>query len=199
MLYSVGNAPLSLFKVFFVVSFVNSPTYQLSKHLAKILSPLIGNSESNVQNSAEFSSFIRSKSLQPDEVLVSFDVVSLFTNVPAHLATEVARRRLETDSTLQARTNLSIEKLLQLLEFCLQATFLSFRGRVFRQTFGTAMGSPVSVSVANLVMEDVEERALASFDIQLPFWKRYVDDTCTAVPRTGFRICSNTLMRPKRA
>ena len=43
------------------------------------------------------------------------------------------------------------------------------------------MGSPVSVSVANLVMEDVEERALASFDIQLPFWKRYVDDTCTVV------------------
>ena len=45
------------------------------------------------------------------------------------------------------------------------------------------MGSPVSVSVANLVMEDVEERALASFDIQLPFWKRYVDDTCTVVPK----------------
>jgi len=25
-------------------------------------------------------------------------------------------------------------------------------------------------------MEDVEERALASYNIQLPFWKRYVDD-----------------------
>ena len=44
------------------------------------------------------------------------------------------------------------------------------------------MGSPVSVSAANLVMEDVEERALSTFDTNLPFWKRYVDDTCTAVP-----------------
>ena len=43
------------------------------------------------------------------------------------------------------------------------------------------MGSPVSVTVANLVMEDVEERALTSFPSTLPFWKRYVDDTCTAL------------------
>ena len=64
---------------------------------------------------------------------------------------------------------LRIEELLTLLEFCLQATFLSFSDRVFRQTFGTAMGSPVSVLVANLVMEDVEEQALTSLDIQLPF------------------------------
>ena len=44
------------------------------------------------------------------------------------------------------------------------------------------MGSPVSVTIANLVMEDVEERALATADVQPWFWKRYVDDTCTALP-----------------
>lgn len=70
----------------------------------------------------------------------------------------------------------------ELLEFCLSATFLSFRGLVYRQTFDTAMGSPVSVTIANLVMEDAEERALATEDIQPQFWKHYVDDTCTALP-----------------
>ena len=44
------------------------------------------------------------------------------------------------------------------------------------------MGSPVSVTIANLMMEDVEERALATTDIPLKFWKRYVDDTCEALP-----------------
>ena len=44
------------------------------------------------------------------------------------------------------------------------------------------MGSPVSVTIANLVMEDVEERALATTDIPLRLWKRYVDDTCAALP-----------------
>ena len=49
---------------------------------------------------------------------------------------------------------------------------------------GTAMGSPVSVVVANLVMEDVEERALESFPSPPRFWKHYVDDTFTALPKT---------------
>ena len=44
-----------------IVSFVNSPTYQLSKHLVKILSPLVGNSFSYVKNSKEFKFYIDSK------------------------------------------------------------------------------------------------------------------------------------------
>ena len=41
-----------------IVSFVNLPTYTLSKHLVSILSPLVGKSPSHVRNSADFASFI---------------------------------------------------------------------------------------------------------------------------------------------
>ena len=85
---------------------------------------------------------------------------------------------------LPTRTSLTVQEVVRLLSFCLNATYLSFRGEHYQQTFGTAMGSPVSVTVANLVMEDVEGRALATTDIPLRFWKRYVDDTCTALPRS---------------
>ena len=33
-------------------------------------------------------------SVDPDEILVSFDVVSLFTCIPTHLAIEVVKERL---------------------------------------------------------------------------------------------------------
>ena len=43
------------------------------------------------------------------------------------------------------------------------------------------MGSPVSAVIANMVMEDVEQRALATSPVKPFFWKRYVDDVISAV------------------
>jgi len=45
------------------------------------------------------------------------------------------------------------------------------------------MGSPVSVTVVNLVMEDVEQRALPTYASPPPFWKGYADDTFTGYPQ----------------
>jgi len=39
----------------------------------------------------------------------------------------------------------------------------SFRGKRYTQVFGTVMGSPVALVVANLVMEDVAKCALVTF------------------------------------
>lgn len=97
----------------------------------------------------------RSRTLLPHNILVSFDVVSL--NIPVELAVDVVRCRLEADSSLTSRTTLNTQELVRLLEFCLNATYLCFWGHVFKQMFETVMGSPVSVSVANLVMKDMEE------------------------------------------
>ena len=106
-----------------------------------------------------------------DEILVSFDVVSFFINVPMKLAIEVAKQRLEDDSNLTDRTALPVDNIICLLEFCLDATYFSFRGKYYQQILGVALGSPVSVTVANMVMEHVEQRALSSFEYQPIFWK----------------------------
>ena len=120
--------------------------------------------------------------IPPEKKLVSFDVVSLFTSVPVKRATEIAYQRLSDDTTLEDRTMLSAQEVARLLEFCLNATFLAYCGEVYQQVFGTAMGSPVSVTIANFIMEDVEQRALSTFHSPPLFWKRYVDDVFTTLP-----------------
>ena len=136
-----------------IVSFYSSPTYQLSKHLCRLLSSLVGNSSSHFSNSSNFITFINQQQLG-DEILVSFDVVSLFTKVPTDVAIKITRERLQGDHTLEDKTALTIDDITRLLEFCLQATYFSFRGKYQQQIFGTAIGSPVSVTVADIVMEN---------------------------------------------
>jgi hypothetical protein len=63
-----------------------------------------------------------------------------------------------------------------------------FEGCYYQQVFGTTMGSPVSAVIANLVMEDVEQRALASVPVSLSIWKRFVDDVISAVSRNEIGI-----------
>ena len=43
------------------------------------------------------------------------------------------------------------------------------------------MGSPVSIMVAEIVIQSTEKQALATYGLTLPFWFRYVDNTITAL------------------
>ncbi len=101
---------------------------------------------------------------------------------------DIAHDRLLKDTTLEERTALSPEDITKLFTFCLNATYLAYKDNYYQQTFGTAMGSPVSVTVANLVMEDVEERALQSYHSPPLFWKRYIDDVCAVEPSITFTM-----------
>ena len=90
--------------------------------------------------------------------------------VPASLAIQVAKQRLKTDTSLAERSSLTATEIVTLLEFCLDATCLAFQGSSYRHTHGTATGSPVPVTVANLVMENVEQ-SLSNLSLPTQVWK----------------------------
>lgn len=179
-----------------IVSFVNSATYELSKHLCNILSPIVGLSVCNVKDSFQFAEFIKSTSCRPNDVMISCDVKSLFTTVPVSLALSVVQDRLSLDDDLCNRTRLSVSDIMSLLEFCLLATDFKVNDEYFHQSFGCPMGSPVSVVLANIVMEDVERRIIANSDFDILHWRRYVDDTWVVLPSenvSGFVSYINTI------
>ena len=101
-----------------IFSFVNSPTYGISGYLARVFSPVVGDTDYTVKNSCEFADFRRDKTLNAFEELVSFDVVSLFTKTPVDLAV----KRLREDASLGQRTSLPLQDIIHLLSLCLKTT-----------------------------------------------------------------------------
>ena len=53
------------------------PTYLLAKFLAQKLKPLVGRTDSFVKDSTSFINELKDIKLDPRDILVSFDVVSL--------------------------------------------------------------------------------------------------------------------------
>ena len=87
----------------------------------------MGKTEHFVKNSKDLAKELKGRTLNRDEVLVSFDVVSLFTKVPIPEAVEVVRKCLESDDTLKNRTNLDVDDIIDLLQFLYNTTYFSFQ------------------------------------------------------------------------
>ena len=168
-----------------IVDYTRSIGYNVSQALAELLVPLIGKTKYHVKNVKHLADELKDLKLDEEDMFVSHDVVSLFTNTPISQSTEIIKNRLQKDKSLKKRTLLTPDDIVELLNFILTTTYFVLRGQVYQQKFGTAMGSPVSPIVANLFMEDLEQRAMetAPDDLRPKLWKRYVDDTLEVIRR----------------
>ena len=72
--------------------------------------------------------------------MVSYDVTALFTSVPIPKAVEVVKSKLEADPTLQDRTCLSVDQIVDLLAFCMNTTYFTYNNDIYGQQQAAAMG-----------------------------------------------------------
>ncbi|BHF63633.1 hypothetical protein SprV_0200662700 [Sparganum proliferum] len=113
-------------------------------------------------------------------IMVSFDVVSLFTSTPPDLARDIQRKRLEENYDETSKPP-EIGHLLQIFAFC-QQTIFTFNGRTYEQIKGTPMGSPISSLVAELVLQEPEKVAFDHYEPAI--WHRSVDETFVIIKRS---------------
>ena len=164
---------------------VNTPEYNISKYLDTLIKPLVP-SEFSVKSTYDFLEKIKSTQLAKTDVLVSFDVVSLFTNVPrVHTINRIAdgfydtvRNTIEGDEDARSKLCKHMKKSVfkTLLQKCTKSHFL-FNKKIYQQVDGVQMGCPLGPTFANWFLGDIEQNI---FKTAQPFYPktylRYVDD-----------------------
>ncbi|XP_062538822.1 uncharacterized protein LOC134207120 [Armigeres subalbatus] len=160
-----------------VIPNITAPTYYLAKYIANILQSSF-HSQYNATSSFEFCNEINEATLPDDYIMISLDVTSLFTNVPRNLVIKnIIQRWNEID------TQINLDMFLEIVEFCMEASYFCYEGQFYKQTFGTAMGSPMSPIVADIVLDSIIDTAMGSLPFEITIFKKYVDDIFMAIPR----------------
>nr|VZI21230.1 unnamed protein product [Spirometra erinaceieuropaei] len=162
-----------------IVSLKGTPTYGLAKWLFRRLKFLTAESDTTVSSAAQFLEKLKGISIHPNEVMVSFDVTSLFTSIPQDLAIETIEL-LPQSKYDETENRLGHAQILQLLKLCLR-TYFTFDRTIYEQVKSTPMGSPISGFIAEAVLQRLESLV---FQYHRPkFWARYVDDTFVVIER----------------
>ncbi|XP_077270690.1 uncharacterized protein LOC143901933 [Temnothorax americanus] len=168
------NCPLRI-----IVSCVDSPLYNLAAFLHKVMFNSFPKGDSQVSNSFDLVKKLSETHIREDYTLMSLDVISLFTNVPTEMVIDSIAKRW---NYISESCSIPESEFLQAVRLVLESTFFVFNGVIYQQTFGSPMGSPLSPIGADIVMQDLEVRALGSLKFAPSFYKRYVDDIAMAVP-----------------
>ena len=112
--------------------------------------------------------------LPQNAFLVTLDVSSLYTNIPHNEGIDAYRHFLNTRD--HNASSISTETLCDLLRMILTMNNFSFNDKHYLQTHGTAMGTRMAPSYANLFLAKFEMDALSRAPFQPFLWWRYIDD-----------------------
>ena len=74
-----------------------------------ILGKVIGKSEHHILNTEAFVNRVKDLKVEPEEILISYDVSALFTSIPVDSALEAVKIALEEDDSWKEITDLTAD------------------------------------------------------------------------------------------
>ena len=158
-----------------VISSNGSPTERISQFVDFFLQPYVSSSRSYIKDTNDFLLKLQELGKLPENsILFSLDVVSLYTNIPTEMGIKCIEDFLSDHRSPDAKP--SNEMLIKLLEFILTCNDFEFNNEYFLQMFGTAIGTKVAPSYANLVVATFEKLYVYKYEKQPMCWYRFIDD-----------------------
>ena len=162
-----------------IISGNNSPTEKISAFVDEHIKQFVPHIKSYVRDTPDFIKKIENFKLNGDYFLVTMYVTSLYTNIPNHEGLVAVTQTLIRENAQFRANNRS---LITLLQHVLHMNNFQFNGENYLQIGGTAMGTRVAPSYANLFMARLEEKLLADCEYTLPLYLRYIYDIFLIFP-----------------
>ena len=163
-----------------VVSMNGTSGYWLAKYLDRYIKRCMPNSFL-LKSTDDFIDRINTYEFSDDDSLISFDVVSLFTNVPLQETIDIITKYVYADSNKRQPpfSQLIFKRMLK----CATQGIFAYNGRLYKQIDGVIMGSPLGPTLANFFLGHMEKQLCANHDLLKPnLYVRFIDDIFSVFP-----------------
>ena len=130
--------------------------------------------DSNIKDTFDFQEKLSNMVNLSSKILASFDVKSLFTNIPVNFTIQIILQKLFPDKSTRFY-GMNKTQFRKLLNWTCKTTTLQFDGKFYHQIDGMAMGSPLAPAMADIFMNWLVETAATKSNHQFTV-HRYVDD-----------------------
>lgn len=164
-----------------IVASFGCATERISAYVDSHLQDIVQNQPSFIKDTQHFLNVLRETNISGEVILATIDVNSLYTEIPhnegLHALTHFLQER--PDPRIP-----STDFLVKLAECVLNMNVFKFKDQMYIQKRGTAMGTRMAPSYANLFMAYLENSFLASKEKRPIMWKRFIDDIFMVWPHS---------------
>ena len=151
----------------------SAPTENISRFVDCFLQPCAISLPSYIRDTTDFINRLRRlPPLPPGTLMVTLDVSSLYTNIPHEEGIKTCEEFLNSRDLLVPST----ADLCHLVRLILTMNCFLFNENHYLQVHGTAMGTRMAPSYANLFMGKLEREFLLTQDLKPRVWWRFIDD-----------------------
>ena len=163
-----------------IISGLKHPAIKISKFLDDLLRPLFDQMASNTTITSGFELVKKlqewsTNSMHQETLFCTIDVADLYTMVP-QVGGVLSLKKMLDCFKLKHVGGLKVETIIRLSRFVMQNNYFSYNGQYYHQIRGGAMGSSLTLTVANCYMFFYEQQIVKQIYNSLGLYFRYTDD-----------------------
>ena len=157
-----------------VISGCGTSTEKISEFVDFNIKHLVPEIPSYVRDTKHFLRVLGEVGTLPEgAILVTADVVGLYPHIPHEEGLRILREALSRSTVT---SSVPADHLVDLARLVLTSNNLSFNGEHYLQIRGTAIGTKMAPSYANVFMGGLETRLFEQAPVKPVFWRRFIDD-----------------------